>query len=324
MMEKDDILIAGKTHIGMQRKDNQDSYGFFEPKNEEEFLKKGRLFIVADGLGGHKGGRVASSLAVKIVGEEYYKSEHEDIYAALVSAIEKANREIFEKGKSDEALERMGTTCTTVVIRQPYLYLAHVGDSRAYIIRNDIIKQISTDHTLVEEMVNSGIISKKEAKTHPDSHILTRSLGIHEDIEVDILDPPIKLEEGDMVLLCSDGLTVYLSDEEIKKILKKEEINKACEKLIDIANSRGGRDNITVEIIKVNKILNNVPQEKTAPISNKTKKLEHIEELEEMESKKREKKKEEVVVEGFKNGDLIWPIIIYLIIGFIFWVYFFK
>ncbi len=321
MNDKEDILIAGKTHIGMQRKDNQDSYGFFEPKTEEEFLKKGRLFIVADGLGGHKGGRVASNMAVKIVGEEYYKSEHEDIYTALVSAIEIANRKIFEKGNSDEALERMGTTCTTVVIRQPYLYLAHVGDSRAYIIRENIIKQISTDHTLVEEMVNSGILSKNEAKTHPDSHILTRSLGIHEEVEVDILDPPIKLEEGDVIFLCSDGLTIYLNDEEIKKIVQKEDINKASEKLIDIANSRGGRDNITVEIIKVNKVLNDMRQDETAPISNKTKKLEHIEELEEVHSNK---KKEEIVEEEFRNNDLLWPIIIYLIIAFVMWIYFFK
>ncbi len=322
-MDKKDITIAGKTHIGMQRKDNQDSYGFFEPGDEEKFLKKGRLFIVADGLGGHRGGKVASSMAVDIVGREYYACEYDDIYKSLISAIEKANREIYEKGKSDEALERMGTTCTTVVIRQPYLYLAHVGDSRAYIIRDNIIKQISTDHTLVEEMVNSGIINKKDAKNHPDSHILTRSLGIHSEVEIDILDPPIKLEDGDVILICSDGLTVYLSDEEIKKIVKKHSPEEACEKLIDIANSRGGRDNITVEIIKINDALNGAILGDTAPFDNKTKKLEQIEDIDAVYGK-RGKEKSDEFDEEFKNGDLIWPIIVYLIIGFVMWLYFFR
>jgi len=251
MVDRDEIIVAGLSHQGMVRKENQDSYGFIEPDTEDLIQQRGRLFIVADGLGGHRGGRVASKMSVDIIGKIYFSSEREPVYPALLYAVELANRSIHEASNNHEELRGMATTCTAVVIRDHQLYMTHVGDSRAYLIRNGQIKQVSTDHTLVEEMVHSGIISKDEAKSHPDSHILTRSLGILQAVEMDVLEPPLKTRGGDYLVLCSDGLTVYLEDEEILQVVLNNSTDKACEQLIETANERGGRDNITVEIIQV-------------------------------------------------------------------------
>ena len=251
MVERDELVVAGLSHKGMIRKDNQDSYGFIEPESPELLKSKGRLFIVADGLGGHRGGRVASKMAVDIIGKLYFSSDKEPIYPALLHALEVGNRSIFETSSKHEELHGMATTCTALVIRDTYLYMAHVGDSRAYMIRNGMIKQISTDHTLVEEMVHSGILNQNEARSHPDSHILTRSLGILQAVEIDILDPPIQLQPGDTMLMCSDGLTVYLEDPEILEVVTRFTPQKACEVLVETANERGGRDNVTVEIVQV-------------------------------------------------------------------------
>jgi serine/threonine protein phosphatase PrpC len=268
MVERDEIVVAGLTHQGMIRKDNQDSYGFIEPESPELLKNRGRLFIVADGLGGHRGGKVASKMAVDIIGKLYYSVDKESVYPALLHALEVANRSIFETSGKHEELQGMATTCTALVIQTPHLYMAHVGDSRAYLVRGGIIKQLSSDHTLVEEMVNSGIINQSEARSHPDSHILTRSLGILQAVEIDILEPPLELRPGDSLLMCSDGLTVYVEDREIQEILSSHTPEKACELLVEMANERGGRDNVTVEIVHVKQ-----PGEKTAEMLDKTEPL---------------------------------------------------
>ncbi|MBN2432659.1 MAG: Stp1/IreP family PP2C-type Ser/Thr phosphatase [Acidobacteria bacterium] len=249
MIERDDIVVAGLSHQGMVRKENQDSYGFIEPESEDLLEERGRLFIVADGLGGHRGGRVASKMAVDLIGKIYFSSEKKPIYPALLHAVEIANRSIYEASNKHEELRGMATTCTALVIRDQNIHMTHVGDSRAYLVRQGAIKQVSTDHTLVEEMVHSGIINEDEAKSHPDSHILTRSLGILQAVEMDVLDPPLQFQRGDSLLLCSDGLTVYLEDSEIFRIVSENSPDRACELLVETANERGGRDNITVEII---------------------------------------------------------------------------
>lgn len=268
MVERDEIIVAGLTHQGMIRKDNQDSYGFIEPESPELLKNRGRLFIVADGLGGHRGGKVASKMAVDIIGKLYYSVDKDAVYPALLHALEVANRSIFETSSKHEELQGMATTCTALVVQQPYLHMAHVGDSRAYLIRNGMIKQLSTDHTLVEEMVNSGIINQSEARSHPDSHILTRSLGILQAVEIDVLEPPLELQPGDSLLMCSDGLTVYLEDREILEVLTGHTPEKACELLVEMANERGGRDNVTVEIVHVKR-----PGEPKAEVQDKTEPL---------------------------------------------------
>lgn len=249
--EQEGIVVAALTHQGMVRKDNQDSYLCRAPSDPVELERFGRLLIVADGLGGHRGGRVASRMAVELIGETYFRGDHPPVYPALLHAIQFANQQIFEASRRNDDLRGMATTCTAAVVRYPMLYLAQVGDSRAYLIRNGTIRQLSTDHTLVEEMVNSGILSHEEARHHPDSHILTRSIGILEGVMVDALEPPIQLQPDDRLLLCSDGLTAYLDDNEIRQVATANEPQRACEILVDTANERGGRDNITVEILHV-------------------------------------------------------------------------
>ncbi|HOT00244.1 MAG TPA: Stp1/IreP family PP2C-type Ser/Thr phosphatase [Acidobacteriota bacterium] len=275
MVERDEIVVAGLSHQGMIRKDNQDSYGFIEPEAEELLKRRGRLFIVADGLGGHRGGRVASKMAVDIVGKLYFTSDKDPIYPALLHALDVANRSIFESSSKHEELQGMATTCTALVLLPPYLYMAHVGDSRAYLVRNGMIKQLTTDHTLVAEMVNSGIINHDEARSHPDSHILTRSLGILQAVEIDILEPPLRIQPGDSLLMCSDGLTVYLDDQEILQVVSGNTPEKACETLVETANERGGRDNVTVELVHI-KTPGEAPSEaaeKTEPLISHTERL---------------------------------------------------
>ncbi len=268
MVDRDRIVVAGLTHQGMVRKDNQDSYGFIEPESESLLESHGRLFIVADGLGGHRGGKVASKMAVDVIGKLYFSSGKKAVYPALLHALELANKSIYEASGQHEELRGMATTCTALVLKWPLLYMAHVGDSRAYLVRNGAIKKLSMDHTLVEEMVHSGIINQDEAKSHPDSHILTRSLGILQAVEVDVMDPALQLLGGDSLLLCSDGLTVYLEDEEILQAVLQNSPDRACEVLVETANERGGRDNVTVEIVHIRESAEPEPEvdmEDTAP-----------------------------------------------------------
>ncbi len=250
-MVKDRVQIAGLTHQGMVRKDNQDSFGFVDPENQAVLEERGRLFIVSDGLGGHRGGQVASKMSVDIIRQAYYETSLPVVYPALLKALETANTEIFDRSSKNEDLQGMATTCTVLVVKDSHLYMAHVGDSRAYLIRDGAIRQVSMDHTLVEEMVHSGILNQEEARSHPDSHILTRSLGILPSVEVDILEPPLPLLPGDLLLQCSDGLTTYLDANEILNVATAHDPQEACRAFIETANERGGRDNITVQIVKV-------------------------------------------------------------------------
>lgn len=274
-MAKDEIVVAGLTHQGMVRKDNQDSYGSVVPDKPEALDQRGRLFIVADGLGGHRGGQVASRMAVDIIRNIYYSTEQKPIYPALLKALETANSGIFESSSKNEDLQGMATTCTVLVVKGSNLYMAHVGDSRAYLVRDGAIKQLSTDHTLVEEMVHSGIINEEEARSHPDSHILTRSLGILPSVEVDILEPPLQLLPGDLLMQCSDGLTTYLESDEILKVLLENNPEEACRVFIETANERGGRDNITVQIVQVVSCVQEAPTllEDTQPLFGHTDKI---------------------------------------------------
>jgi len=249
MVERDEIVVAGLTHQGMIRKDNQDSYGFIEPESPELLKNRGRLFIVADGLGGHRGGKVASKMAVDIIGKLYYSVDKEPIYPALLHALEVANRSIFETSSKHEELQGMATTCTALVIQQPHLYMAHVGDSRAYLVRGPLIQQISEDHSLVNEQIKAGMITPEEAKHSRYKNIITRSVGFEEQVEVDVVG--LDVAPGDQLVLCCDGLTNLVEDEEILETVTAHGLNRSPELLVGLANDRGGDDNITVIVVKV-------------------------------------------------------------------------
>jgi protein phosphatase len=209
------------------------------------------LFIVADGMGGHRGGEIASKLAVDTVIASFYASDEKTPVAAFKKAFSEANRVIIEKSREDVALFGMGTTCTALAIRPGEAYFAHVGDSRAYILRGGELKQVTEDHSLVGEMVRSGIISDEDAKVHPRRNVITRSLGTHEELETDTPDSPLPLIDGDVFLLCSDGLTSLVDEEELEVVVGANSPREACDRLVELANAKGGKDNITVQVIKV-------------------------------------------------------------------------
>lgn len=237
------IRNASASDIGLRREENQDSYGIIESDNF-------KLFIVADGMGGVKGGGVASSLAINVL-KECLEDKAELNANAICAAVKHANAEIFEKGTNDPSLAGMGTTYVGLGFVGTTLFVSSVGDSRAYRVRDNNIVQLTTDHTLVQELLKSGAISPDQADNHPVSHMLTRSLGPAPDTEVDCFvcsDGPAR---GDIYLLCSDGLYNLVRDHEMAQIVQDNYIDTAVQKLIKLANERGGTDNITVIVVEV-------------------------------------------------------------------------
>jgi len=245
------LEVASLSHIGQIRQRNEDSLGHFEPADENVRRDKGMLFIVADGMGGHRGGEIASKLAVDTIIAAYYSPEPKDPIEAFQQAFDNANRVIIEKSREDVGLFGMGTTCTAMAVRPNEVFFAHVGDSRAYLFRGGKLEQVTEDHSLVGEMVRSGIISDEDAKIHPRRNVITRSLGTHEDLITDTPSSPFPLIDGDVFLLCSDGLTSLVDPEEIEAILAEGSPRESCDRLVDLANEKGGKDNVTVQVIKV-------------------------------------------------------------------------
>lgn len=232
------------TDIGKRRKLNQD-YVFVSAC---PVGKLSNLFIVADGMGGHNAGDYASKYTVETMEAEIRTSEQTDTVAILGNAIEKANSYIRSLADSDESLSGMGTTVVAATVWGSRLQVANVGDSRLYIIRQKQIRQITRDHSLVEEMVRMGGIDRQSARKHPDKNIITRAVGALESIEVDFFTE--ELQAGDRILLCSDGLTNMLEDEEICEIISRETtLSEKGKQLVDAANENGGKDNIAVVLI---------------------------------------------------------------------------
>lgn len=236
---------------GQIRANNEDAFGVIVPEDPDNLDTRPAVFVVADGMGGHRGGEIASRLAVEAV-QAVYESQGEDDPARLLAdAFADANARILAESVADTSLFGMGTTCTAMAVRGGEAYFSHVGDSRAYLHRDAGIQQITEDHSLVGEMVRSGIISDEDARAHPRRNIITRSLGIQDTVVVDAPHSPLALRAGDTFVLCSDGLTSHVGDDEIAKVVGEQPPADACQTLVDLANQRGGRDNITVQVIRV-------------------------------------------------------------------------
>ena len=231
------------TDIGQKRKQNQD-YVF---TSEIPLGPLSNLFIVADGMGGHNAGDYASKHAIERIVEEVENSKDSPV-ETLERAIQSANRYIRVKSRENEDMNGMGTTVVAATIADDVMYVANVGDSRLYIINTDI-KQITVDHSLVEEMVRMGGINREQAREHQDKNIITRAIGAEDELEIDFFQ--VQLKKGDFILLCSDGLTNMIEDEDIRMILlgQKDIVGKA-EALVEAANRNGGKDNITVVLIE--------------------------------------------------------------------------
>ena len=252
-MRKHKIAVAGKTDVGIKRSSNQDNLFYAMPKMSP--IPSHAIIVVADGMGGHAGGEIASELALtslkKYLKTNFQKDQNKppQLRNIVAESVSQANATVHEKGQKTPKLKGMGTTLTAALIDDKHLTIANVGDSRGYLISDGVIKQITVDHSWVSEQVASGLMSEAQAKVHPRRNVITRSIGTSNHVNVDVFRENIK--SGDIVLLCSDGLYPLVSDQEILSHLNNRDIEKACDSLIDLANHRGGPDNITVVIAKM-------------------------------------------------------------------------
>ncbi len=245
------LELANVTDIGCERENNEDYFCYWEPQNDDEFLKKGRLAVVADGMGGEEGGEVASRLAVDSVRNTYVSPLESDPHESLIHAFKAAHDAILAAGRERPDLQGMGTTCTAVAITGQHAHVAHIGDSRLYLIRGSSISKLTNDHTAINKMIEQGIITPDQAATHPQRHILTAALGASRDVSADFSPAPIPLQAGDVLVLCTDGLWGQITDEELLSIVRSNPPTAACKELVQLAKTRGGPDNITVQILHI-------------------------------------------------------------------------
>lgn len=248
------LEASGVSDVGMRREKNEDNYLISNNLG---------LIVVADGMGGHVGGEFASKLAVRTIEDvihQIYEEKDQDFlneysirktdYVSQVKlAIELANERIFDEAKKNVSYKGMGTTTVLLMARNSRVYVANVGDSRAYLIRDGKIAQVTQDHSLVGEQVRAGVISQGAAREHKLKNIITRSVGFQQDVEIDVITKVPR--EGDKFLLCSDGLTNMVEDTEIVEVVGEHTLEEACHILVDMANARGGDDNITVVLCEV-------------------------------------------------------------------------
>lgn len=271
MKERKELTVSyyGASDIGLVRTENQDCFGKFPKENTDLYQPKGVLFVVADGMGGHTGGKEASKLAVDIVSDEYYSSTSDVITNALLYAFKNANLKIHQSSMDAPQFNKKGTTCSAIVLAYDQAHIAHVGDSRIYKIADGNIIQFTNDHTEVGEMFRKGILTEEEAKNHPSKSVLVRAMGIEADVEVDLIEN-ILLNSGDCFVLCSDGLA-KVEKEEIKQVVLNNSPEDACKKLISLANEAGGKDNVTVQVIKITDE-NKAQVTEYKPVNNKKRK----------------------------------------------------
>jgi PPM family protein phosphatase len=270
------IEVSSQTDIGCVRSNNEDSFGYWEPEDDKLFLRKGRVAVVADGMGGYEGGQEASRLAVETLLAAYRDFPGDDPQQALVEALHTAHEQIRQYSFAHPELRGMGTTCTAVAIvssasregaqrdahgrakvassaddNYDELYYVHVGDSRLYLIRDGQITRVTRDHSYVERLLEAGMITPEEAEHHPQRNILTAALGTNPDLVMDSPSQPEPLRPEDVLLICSDGLWGQVRDAELLRAVQNKSAEKAGRELIQLARERGGPDNITVEILRL-------------------------------------------------------------------------
>jgi serine/threonine protein phosphatase PrpC len=252
MNVKPGLEVASLSDVGCQRENNEDSYLYWEPATDSELQRKGRLAVIADGMGGYEGGQEASRLAVETVRQVYENVIGDDPHAALLEAFARAHERIQSYAVRHPELRGMGTTCTALVIRGRQLYFAHVGDSRLYLVRGDSIARLTRDHSYVGRLVESGIVRAEDAEKHPQRHILTSALGAGIEVAaIQSAQQGVALQDFDDLLLCTDGLWGVVSDQELEKAVKGNAPTECCAALVKLALQRGGPDNITVQLLRV-------------------------------------------------------------------------
>jgi protein phosphatase len=244
------VTTAAATDVGRRRSGNEDSYASWTAEGDTPSHAADHLLVVCDGMGGSNAGEVASRMAADAVVREFAAAPPDDTASALSHAVEVANQEIWEHSRSHQDLNGMGTTCTAVAVKGDQVLVAHVGDSRAYLVRAHRARQITSDHSLVAQLVARNQLSPEEARSDPRRNVVTRSVGVGPDIEVDVVALGEPLKSGDTLVICSDGLHGQMSDDEIAGFAMEESLPGACTDLIELANARGGPDNITVALLR--------------------------------------------------------------------------
>jgi protein phosphatase len=253
--------LGAKTDLGRIRENNEDKYEFFIPEDEDTLALKGAFYAVADGMGGHAAGQIASELALKTAIKAYYSDSSPILEESLRAAFQTSNALIYDAARAISERAGMGTTMTALVLRGEEAFIAHVGDSRCYRLRGGKLEQLTEDHTWVNEQVKRGLMSQEEAELSPFRNVITRSLGNTPSVDVDILSDELKI--NDVFLLCSDGLTSEVSDDEIRDVLMKSSPSKAAWDLVELALDHGGRDNCTVLIVAIRDIIK--PEDQDEP-----------------------------------------------------------
>jgi len=248
---KPGLELASLTDVGRLRTNNEDSYLYWEPDSPDDFARKGRLAVIADGMGGYEGGQEASRLAVETVRYVYENKFDGDPQSTLIGAMQSAHETIQRYAVEHPQFAGMGTTCTALSIVGNRLSFAHIGDSRLYLIRAGSISRLTRDHSYVGRLVESGIVRSEDAESHPQRHILTAALGSGREVAPHTPEQPVFLEEADVVVLCTDGLWSLVGEAELARIAPSEPPAEACQQLVDMALERGGPDNVTVLILRI-------------------------------------------------------------------------
>jgi len=246
---KPGIEVASLTDVGRQRANNEDSCQYWEA-DEADFSRKGCLAIVADGMGGYEGGQEASRLAVETVCEIYDRAFEGDPQKTLITGFTTAHARIQNYALRYPQFQGMGTTCTALSIVGSQLCFAHVGDSRLYLVRGSQVSRLTRDHSYVGRLVESGIVRSEDAESHPQRHILTAALGSGREVDPDFPDQPLALEEGDQLVLCTDGLWSLVGEQEIAAAVRSHAPAKSCNALVAMALDRGAPDNVTVLVLR--------------------------------------------------------------------------
>ncbi|HEY5005075.1 MAG TPA: Stp1/IreP family PP2C-type Ser/Thr phosphatase, partial [Ktedonobacteraceae bacterium] len=244
--------VAQLTDVGRKRPHNEDNMAYVIPKDPQVMARKGALFIVADGMGGHAAGEVASEIAVDTVSYSYYQDDSEDVATSLLHAIKRANSLIHQRAAENMLRSGMGTTCVAAVLRGNVAHIANVGDSRAYLMRHGHGKQVSQDHSWVAEQVRAGLLTEDQARSHAQRNVITRCLGTQSEVDVDVFME--QLEEGDSLILCTDGLSGLVGDDELRVIVDQFVPQESVYHLVERANENGGPDNITAIVIRVQEV----------------------------------------------------------------------
>jgi serine/threonine protein phosphatase PrpC len=248
--------VALRTDIG-GRSSNEDNMSSYVPEDAQVMAKKGALFVVADGLGGHVQGEVASELAVNTIRDTYYQDTDEDIALSLRKAVEHANALIWQRNgekfrdatEDEKAQGGMATTCVAAVLQNDHVYVANAGDSLAFIMRAEQVMQIAQNHSWVVEQVHAGLLTKEQARSHEKRNMITRCLGTKSDVDVYVASEAV--QDGDVLLLCTDGLWSLVEEDELRSIVEQYAPQESAKRLVERANENGGPDNITAVVVRV-------------------------------------------------------------------------